>query len=121
MTAIPNVADLYGGDPALTDGVPTRNNSVGTPKPAKLAARHEQYQKQIKAAIAEGLRGDVIETGRIEGMPVPLVRSKRMYQKELARGLDQSGLQKGHRGNCRGTHATAGKKRRHAQQRVDAR
>jgi hypothetical protein len=97
MAAIRTVENLYGGDPALTDGSPTPNNVVGTPKPAKLAARHEQYQKQIKAAIDEGLRGDVIETGRIEGMPVPLVPSKRVYQKELARGLDQSGLQKGHR------------------------
>lgn len=99
MTAIPNVADLYGGDPTLTDGVPTRNNSVGTPKPAKLAARHEQYQKQIKAAIHEGLVGDTVQVGSTEynGQNVPLVKSKRIYQRELERGLDSDGLQKGHR------------------------
>lgn len=97
MAAIPSVSKLYGGDPMLTDGVPTPSNSVGTPKPAKLAARHEQYQKSIAAAINEGARGDVIEIGREEGVPVPFVRSKRVHQKELARGYDQSGLQKGHR------------------------
>jgi hypothetical protein len=97
MAAIPNVSQMYGGDPALTDNVPTPNSSVGTPKPSKLAARHESYKKSIAAAINEGLRGDVIETGRVEGLPVPLVRSKRVHQQELARGYDQSGLQKGSR------------------------
>ena len=97
MAYIPSVADLYGGDPTLTDGKPTPNSSVGTPKAGRLADRHEQYKKSIEGAIAEGQRGDVIEVGRMDACPVPLVRSKRLYQKELARGFDQSGLQKGHR------------------------
>ena len=63
MATIPGIADLYGGDPLLTDGVPTPNSSVGTPKPGKLVARHEQYQKQIKAAINEGLVGDTVQVG----------------------------------------------------------
>lgn len=99
MAYIPNVADLYGGDPMLTDGVPTPNSSVGTPKPGKLAARHEQYQKQIKAAIHEGLVGDTVQVGTTQyaGRDVPLVKSKRVYERELQRGLDSNGLQKGHR------------------------
>ena len=42
MATIPSIADLYGGDPMLTDGVPTPNNVVGTPKSGKLVARHEK-------------------------------------------------------------------------------
>ncbi len=76
MPYIPNVADMYGGDPALTDGTPTIANPKGTPKPAKLAARHEQYQKQIKAAIHEGLVGDTVRVGSTQynGQDVPLVK-----------------------------------------------
>jgi hypothetical protein len=98
MATIPGIADLYGGDPSLTDGIPTSNNAIGTPKPAKLVARHEQYQKQIKAAIVEGLAGETVQVGSTQfaGQNVPLVKSKRVYQRELERGLDQNGLQKGH-------------------------
>ena len=34
MAAPIPVTQLYGGDPALTDNVPTPNSSVGTPKPS---------------------------------------------------------------------------------------
>src|SRR5579862_1755231 len=95
--ATPTVAELYGGDPMLCDGKPTPNSHVGTPKPGRLANRHEKYLKSIKAAIDEGLRGDVIQVGHIEGTSIPQVRSKRVYQRELRAGVDQSGLQKGHR------------------------
>ena len=95
--ATSTVAELYGGDPMLSDGRPTPNNSVGTPKVAKLVTRHEQYKKSIDAAIEEGARGDVIKIGQVEGTQIAGPRSKRLYQKELAYGLDQNGLQKGHR------------------------
>ena len=95
--ATSTVANLYGGDPMLTDGKPTPNSSVGTPKAAKLAARHELYKKSIEAAIDEGARGDVIKIGTIEGTNIPQVRSKRLHQRELAKGYDQSGLQNSHR------------------------
>ena len=97
MAHIPPVADLYGGDPMLTDGVPTPNNSVGTPKPGKLVARHEQYQKQIKAAIHEGLSGETVQVGSTQyaGQSVPLVKSRASVSARLERGLDSNGLQKG--------------------------
>jgi hypothetical protein len=81
----------------LTDGVPTPNNSIGTPKPGKLVARHEQYQKQIKAAINEGLQGETVQVGNIDyaGKSVPLIKSRRVYQRELERGYDVNGLRKG--------------------------
>ena len=96
MAYIPPVAELYGGDPMLTDGVATPNSSVGTPKPAKLIARHEQYQKQIKAAIHEGLVGDTVQVGSTQynGQNVPLVKSKRIFQRELERGLDETGCRR---------------------------
>lgn len=97
MAYIPTVAEAYGGDPMLTDGDPTPNNPLGKPKPNRLADRHEQYVKAIDGAIAEGARGDTIEVGRLDGAPIPLVRSKSLYQKELARGFDNAGLLKGHR------------------------
>ena len=99
MATAHSVTDLFGGDPSLTDGVPTRNNPNGTPKPAKLAARLETYKKQLEASLDEGLRGDTVEVGRVEyaDKSVPMIRSRRVFQKEQARGLDSWGLQQGHR------------------------
>lgn len=96
MARPPRVADLYGGDPAVTDGVPTANSPVGTPKPGKLASRHEAFHKAVKSAIAEGLAGDVMELPPDGGSNRPIYRSKRQYQKELANEASRNGLKKGH-------------------------
>lgn len=100
MGFVPNVADLYGGDPALTDGLRTEESSVGTPKPGKLAARHEAYKKQLRAALQEGLAGETVRVGSAQynGQDVPLVKSKRIYEREMQLGYDEDGLLKGHVG-----------------------
>lgn len=87
MASLPPASDLFSGDPSVCD-------SDGTPKPAKVADRLEQYQKVLKKSIEEGLRGDVIKTNGVGDGRVPTYRSRKMWEREMANEANDAGLKK---------------------------
>ena len=82
MARLPLVKELYGGDPSLCD-------SNGNLKPGKLADRHEQVVKAMTAAVSEGVSGGVMTIPQDNGLP--LVKSRKTYQRELNQALQGSG------------------------------
>jgi hypothetical protein len=94
MARIPSVKEMYGGDESVTDGVPTPQNAHGTPKPGKLAERHETFVKAMNSAVREGLEGDVLELPPDGGSSRPIYKSRRLYQKEIANAAGAGGLKK---------------------------
>ncbi len=94
MARIPSIKEMYGGSEACTDGVPTPQHPLGTPKASKLATRHETFTKAMNAAIREGLSGDVLELPPDGGSSRPIYRSRTVYQKEIANAAGAGGLKK---------------------------
>lgn len=82
MARLPLVKELYGGDPSLCD-------TNGNLKPGKLADRHEQVVKAMTAAVSEGVSGGVMTIPQDNGLP--LVKSRKTYQRELNQAMQGSG------------------------------
>ena len=94
MSRLPSVKEQFGGDEAVTDGVPTPQHPRGTPVPVSLAQRRETFIKAMNGAVSEGLAGDVLELPPDGGSSRPIYKSRRMYQREIANAAGGGGLKK---------------------------
>jgi len=94
MARLPSVTEMHGGSELATDGVPTPQHPLGTPKAGKLVKQHETFVSTMNAAIREGLAGDVLELPPDGGSSRPIYKSRKLYQKEIANAAGAGGLKK---------------------------
>ena len=79
--ALPNVDQLFGGDPSICTGEPTPDRPHGRVKPGKAAQRNDDLIKAMTASTVDAISGEVMQLPSELG--VPLIKSRKKYQREM--------------------------------------